>query len=1024
MLASFFQAVLPAAGQFCLFLLPEARHVWVDSQEKLVSLVHQYGDRGGIYYATAAYETRVARSQANVLAVRSLRLDIDAGPDKHEADPDGTYPSQRDALSAFLAFTKATALVPSYIVSSGNGLHIYYCLDRDLDGDEWKSMAEGLRRLTQQHDLRVDPSVTCDSARILRPPGTVHSAGKLVTILKATGVVHDADVLRQKLGAERLTRRFDTSINEDTLITFEGPPSSALKVAEHCPALAEVRDAGGDVQEPFWRAMLGLVKHTVEAYDLAHEWSQGYGGYDEHETQRKLDAWATGPTTCSEFSRHTKACMSCPYQGKVKSPILLGRMTAPEIEQLPEEKKPAPVPEPVAFGMPWDGHIPHSFDVVASNGVNTLVHYLETEKESETGEMVPVRIRVPITHEIFWFSHWADSDGSDAAQITVHKWDDMDRRTKAFVIPTAVLASRSDMAKKLAEYGVQVTTDKRALQSLEHYAKAQMLRIKDINRRLRVTDRFGLRILDDGRLVALHGKYLIAPDGTISEASVGPALRGMADNYTLPVPPRFDGQWDAGVWDSHILPAAKRHVEFMRKNYAGEGMAKYQLAFMLGLASPLMAFVTGGYRSGPTLPANGLSVSLYEREGGRGKTTLMKAVMLAYGRPDELSRDQNGQGSTDLARLARLSMMGTMPASFDEMGRTAEKSVANLISAVANGTARERATKEGGLITTSKWALICLVATNRSQRDMVTVNEEESSAVQYRLVELDMNNMPDFDLERRMTFEREWAEIQDAAGALGAVVQRLICEAGVATINKLVMDCLVRGAKAIESEQEDRFQCRALAAMLALQVLLSKAGLAMFDIKPLVAEFKRANDNAKEYVKENTLPSDGLELLSRALHDLRPFTVITETLGYNKGPEDRRKYAIPLNESFPQRVEARYIKDQDTIYVSVEALRRWCSEHHIRDSDILRDAREVNVLRAVYPSSMNSKGAPIKSSPFNLLAGMKASTGTSVRCCAFSIHRLAQCVGPSIDEAFQGPTVVQLRPGEEPRQDEAAESAA
>lgn len=1019
MLSKFYEAVLPAQGQYCLFLLPQAQHVWVESLEELAERTESYGQRKGVYFGTAAFGTETRRTQTNVLALKALRLDIDAGPEKlAKHGEDAVYPTQRDALADCVRFFKESKLAPTYVVSSGAGLHIYYCLAEPVAPALWLSMAKALSLLGNAHGLKIDPSVTEDSARILRPIGALHNNGSRVTILKDTGRFYGSEELMDTLGAlpPPPVRKYDLSINDEAISRYEGPPSSAIKIASRCAALNEVAQAGGDVPEPFWRAMLGLVKHTVEEGEIAHEWSAGYDGYDPEEVERKLDAWATGPTTCAEFAKHTGACKDCQFKGKVKSPILLGRMTEVEIETLPEEKKPILIPEPVATGDAWDGQIPRGFTVDSVKGAPpTLIWHTTKETDNGDGDVIKTAVAVPVTQEIFWYSHWSDVEHQgDTAQIIAHKWDALTERVKSFAIPSAALASRSDLAKTLAEAGIQLTIDKRAPTAMEAYNKAQFQRIKDMSRRLRVSDRFGLRIQENGEMVAVHGKYVIQGDGCISEAMIAPTLRQTSEFYSLPIPPKFSGEWAPDVWDQYILPAAQKHVTFMKEHYTGEKMGQYQLAFMLGLASPLMAFVTGGYMSGTSLPPNGLSVSLYEREGGKGKTTLMQAVMLAYGKPEELSKDQNAQGSTDLARIAKLSMWGTMPASFDEMGRTGEKSVSNLISAVANGSGREGALKDGGLRSTSRWSLICLVSTNRSQRDMVTVSEAESSAVQYRLLELDMNNTPDFDASKRNQFARQWAELKNTcAGALGAVVQRAICAMGAANANKLVMDCVERAANLIESDKEDRFQYRALGAMLALHVILKKQDLDMFSVKDLVAEFKRANENAKVYVKENTLSSDGLELLATAIHALRPHTIVTENAGFTRGRPEYRKFAVHAGGHIPPRVEARYIRDQNRIFISVDALRDWCKDHHVRDAEIVRAAREADVLRAVYPSLAKEGKVTTAVQKFNLFQGMVEDTQNSVRCYAFDVHRLAQFVGPAVSETLSDNKVVPIRGEEE-----------
>lgn len=330
-LRCFYQDILPGEGRYCLFLANTKSHVWAESTDEFVEMTEERMDEQGVYFGTAAFKSIANRKQTNVLSLKALRLDIDAGAKKHERDPGGTYPTQSDALVALGEFTQATGLVPSYVVSSGEGLHVYYGLDVALPPDAWTPLATALEALAAAQRLRVDTSVTADTARILRPIGTLHGNGQRVSVIERSGRVYTASELRAKLPATPLapTRTFDNvGINDELSLEFDGPPASAFEVARHCGALREVAVAKGDVPEPHWRAMLGLVKHTVEGIDAAHEWSRGYDGYDPGETERKFDNWTTGPTTCAEFARHSTACASCEFSGKVKSPIMLGQMTA------------------------------------------------------------------------------------------------------------------------------------------------------------------------------------------------------------------------------------------------------------------------------------------------------------------------------------------------------------------------------------------------------------------------------------------------------------------------------------------------------------------------------------------------------------------------------------------------------------------------------------------------------------------------------------------------------------------------
>jgi len=979
MLNTFFGDILPTTGHYCLVLLPEGRHLWANTHDELADLATQHKDRTGVYYGTASFKTTDNRTQANVLALKALRLDIDAGAKKYEKDPDGTYPTQRDALAAVVGFVRDTGLVPSYIVSSGEGLHVYYCLDAELAPDTWRPLSAGLGQLAQAHGLRADPSVTQDSARVLRPIGSLHSAQKRVVVLKATPARYSPEGLAAKLPAQPAARKFDLSVNDDVTTSYEGPPSSAYKVAHHCGALREVAETGGDVPEPLWRAMIGLVKRCVEGIEVAQEWSQGYDGYDEREVERKFNGWTTGPTTCAEFSKHSKACASCQFRGKFKSPIGLGEMTTPEIEELPEDKQPAQPAPPVATGMPWDGHIPPRFEVVTQGQERTLVYKMQIEKESDTGDVVPVNVAVPVTHDIFWFTHWSEADHSDdSACVTLNLL--RGGYVKTYDMDQTLVASPYKLLESLAGKSIHTTTHKRAPQAMQDYAKAMLQRIKTNGQRPKVTDHLGLRILDDGQLVAVQGKHVIYPDGSIREATLGGAVRGQADAMNLPIPPNFAGEWGAEVWAEHIEPRARKHVEFMRRHYTHKGLEKYQLAIMMALASPLMAFAQGTFHRGSKLPAQGLTVSLFSRDTARGKTAAIKAAMLAYGSPDVLSRDSNKTGSTDLARIAKMSIHGTVPLGMDEIGDLPITSMAQLVESVGNGTGRDRADRKGGLVESNgTWSLVALMAANRSAREMIAACRAESPAVQYRLIELNVDDMPEFDQETRETYSNEWSHILgECAGALGGVIHRAICALGAEQANRLVLECVNKASAAVKATQSARFQYRGLGMVLMLQTLLSRLGMQMFDTRTLLAEFKAAMDNSVEFIQENLLPTDPLELAQRMLSDLQPNTLVTEHESRPSGIV--HKYDVMLNSRMPDPVLARHIVNLRKTYVSAAAVRKWCSDNRVSEMDMLRACKEQDVIGKIGPTGWTA--------PLNLLKGLKDNAGTRTRAYRFDTGRL------------------------------------
>jgi hypothetical protein len=354
-LSEFYRATLPDNGPYALFSVPRKKHIWKRDQGELVKATNDVANEAGWYFATASFDAH-SRTQDHVQAKKCLYLDIDAGAEKFERDPDGTYPSNEDAQRELMAFIKATKLLPSIIVHSGAGLHVYYALAEEIGADEWLPLAQALGATAKAHGLKVDSSCTTDSARVLRPPGALHKNGQRARVLKATGREYTPAELDRLLpapegdgGSMQSSRRAPLLDVNAGLVLFEPVPTSALKVAENCAAMREIAEAQGHVPEPRWRAMLGVVKACTEGLDIAHEWSRGHPDYDPEETEEKYNRYAAGPTTCEHFARLTDACSTCPHKGKIKSPIVLGRLNVEQVQALPVEQKPAIPPEVAAL---------------------------------------------------------------------------------------------------------------------------------------------------------------------------------------------------------------------------------------------------------------------------------------------------------------------------------------------------------------------------------------------------------------------------------------------------------------------------------------------------------------------------------------------------------------------------------------------------------------------------------------------------------------------------------------------------
>ena len=1005
-LHDFYARTLPPTGNYALFRTGSAKHQWTDSIEELVELTETHATRTDVYYATASFTDQAvangnkdSRTQARAVEKKCFYIDLDAGSEKlrkHGADK--VYEDRDDAIKGLRDFLAKTNMGLSMLVASGEGLHVYWELDAAVPAAQWTPIAKRFQKFAVSHGLKVDAAVTADSARILRPVGTLHKNGNTVALIKDTHRTYSLAEFATLVGAEIVEPKpqYDLSVNDD-IAPPQGPPKSLNKIIEHCAAVRFAVENQNKIEEPQWRLLIGIAKHTLGGREDAHRVSSDHLDYDPAQVDSYFDRWATGPSTCEKFAEcNPTACAACKFNGKIKSPIVLGALNVEEVQELPEDQKPEPPPLPVPKGDPWDGCIPEGFDVVRIKGSRTLVGYVDIEKENALGERVPVRITVPITHEIFWLGHWADAaDSDDFAQTTVFRLDE-DGRVTPILMEQSIVASRAELAKFMAGKGIHTTTDKRAIAAMEDYMKAQLQRIKAMSRRPKIQQRFGLHYLPDGRMVMAHGKYVISADGTITESILSAPLRSMADRYPIPLPFNNEGSWEKTVWKESVLPKARQHVEFMRKYYAVPGMERYQLAFMLGLASPLMAFVDGGFFQGKDLSPNGLTVSLYSKMGGRGKSSVMRAAVLAYGSPEQLSRDSNNNATTNLARIQQLAISGSFPLGMDEMGDTDVNAINGIVSMVANGASRSGMKKDGTLRDNPPWALICMMAANRSARDMIGESSNATNAVQLRLLEIDVDRMPDFSIEQRATYAEDWAQLRTCTGALGALLGLSIVRAGGVNMSKLVVEKVNTASRLVQSAQGERFQYRALGAVLAVQEMLDAVGLKMFDTEALITVFRQCLTSTNDYIKQNTQSVDGLELLSKALHDLQVNTVITLNETRRSGPITA--YDEPIN-TMPLHIRARHVVTFGATYVDSTALREWCAKNKARLSDLIGAAKHGGVLQRMYSSQGGTEGTGKQwTGSKNLLTGMRASTGARVNCYCINVRQLSTMVGGNIDE--------------------------
>ena len=352
-LREFADNTLPDNGILTLFTLPDRKHHRCSTTGELCEKTRELNDDPkveAIYHACASFalpeviigSKKQFRVQSNVAAVKAAWADIDCGKEK-AAERKG-YPTKKAASVEFKCFLRENDIpLPTYIIDSGHGLHVYWAFVDSVTPEFWKKhIALPLDRLFKASALLVDPSRTTDESSVLRPPGTMNRKNKddpkPVRIVLKGGLVNADDfavVIAKAL--EKYGVQSDSTSGSvpafmkgstSNIETATYPSSHVDRVADNCAQIAHFRITGCDDSEPCWRAAIGIVKHCTDGEERVHEYSKKSPRYDQRETQDKLDNWTTGPTTCAKFRElNPEGCAGC--QHTCTSPIQLG-VVAPQ----------------------------------------------------------------------------------------------------------------------------------------------------------------------------------------------------------------------------------------------------------------------------------------------------------------------------------------------------------------------------------------------------------------------------------------------------------------------------------------------------------------------------------------------------------------------------------------------------------------------------------------------------------------------------------------------------------------------
>lgn len=895
----FLKLILPDEGYHCVASRNPGgpiQHGFLRSPEILAQAIAKCSAAGmEVYYGCAAYAERGSRKAANVLSVKSFWLDIDCGEGKPYAKPS-------EAAAATLAMVQKLGLPRPYFVGSGGGLHVYWPLTAPISPSDWKSTAELLKAAARMAGVDADPSRTADVASILRPIGTYNLKRQRREVrMLMEGDVSDHETVRQALvgflGAnaepDPLGPMPDYLADKLTETDLKGEvryePALGTRIAEHCGVIGLVRDTRGNVDQPTWYRAIGVLVHTEEGRDLCHDWSQGHPDYTFAETESKISqALRYGPSTCERLGEtQPSICGACPYQGKITSPIVLGRDIKPR-------NAPLLIPDETDSSKFKQLEMPEGYRAYNAGARWVLQYKIPTDPNSEE----PLEdIWAPFCDTVFWpRSRIQTADGMRIEWEMIVKPGEYRR----FVLDTETIAKGKDsLAGALGRH--ELTARPKMERAMEGYLRDWMTRLRETATATQSHQHFGWT--EDKEFVL--GDKLIGKDGDRDIV-----LRGAAKSAAPALTPA--GSLD--LWKS-VIDRAYNHP----------GQEAYQFSVACGFAAPLLSMMK---------QVNGITVYAHSEGSGVGKTTAQRAALSIWGNWETMQLADNKV--TANALWSMIGVYNTLPVCFDELTNQANNVASDMVFSVSSGRAKQRLRADGELRdNASNWCTIMLASGNNLLSEKLSLHRANAEAEISRLFEFTMRNTSPLTPNEALDL---FPLLLENYGHAGEVYARYLVN-NYETVQAQLAQVQKAFNEAAGIQQSERYWSALMTCVIVAVAICRQLDLVRFKLAPLKAwMLERLEENRGQRTE---FAADPLELFGKMLADLWQGVLVTYGEGDLRAAPAQLVPNIRPHGQLVGRVilptaDPRNSNQKTVMLLNNVSIKDWCNKHGVSAREMFR----------------------------------------------------------------------------------------
>jgi len=686
----FLQRVLPPTGVYVVTVIngEHRQQGYFNTVEELAKACVKLDQaNNNTYFAISSFRERGNRKQDNVRATKLVAIDVDCGDTKPYAD----WKVGLTELGKFIADMK---LPKPMIVSSGNGLHVYWVLEEELEPDAWRPLANAMKMAFVDRGFEADPVVTGDIARILRPVGTHNPKnGNEVKLLvdaepvSSAQLAHALSAYMQAQPVSLVDRPRENTLLGNLAVKQEFPPAIGAVVANKCQQIKTALENPDKVDEPLWYDMIGVAAHCIDPEATAILWSQGHPTYSEKATLSKLAHWqrdATGPTTCKKFGDdNPSGCRGCKFKDKIGSPVRLGT-------QYQEIAPPEEVKDKTAHMVP----MPRPFKRTA-DGIKMTID--ETDIDVCKFDVYPVGYGM---------------DESLGYETVRYHWNRLHMGWQDLVLRQAYLTDGNrEFATAIADQGI-VLNGKKQTEYFQLMLRSYMDELRQIRAMTNLYSTMGWKEKNTAFVLGDH-IFKKSSDGSVTEEQINLSSGVQRQGREM-----FATKGDAKAWTDMTRILEKADLRYL------------MFTLGVGLSAPLYNF-TG---------LKGLTVSLYGATGG-GKTLAQYWVQSIYGNPDKL---HFAAKYTQNSLFSRLGVYAHLPLTIDEVTMMNDKEVGDFCYWVSQGRDKARLNRNAEERDAKTWATPVIVSTNKSLASKLIASGLDTDAQMARLLEVTVPSNPLF----------------------------------------------------------------------------------------------------------------------------------------------------------------------------------------------------------------------------------------------------------------------------------------